>query len=342
MGHAPARRTFVLLLFATACSSAPRCSGPVTDHFDGQTFRNLGPYDQPSGRDFVRWQLSGRGKPWPGWVERLPDPSPPSRVESGLRITMINHATTLVQMDGVNLVTDPVWSDGVGPVPWLGPRRHKAVGVAFDALPTVHVVLISHDHYDHLDLPTLRRLAARDRPVIFAGLGTAALLAHDGIPGAVDLDWWQTSTAIPGLAITFAPAQHWSQRSLDDRDTVLWGSFFVKGRESSVFYAGDTGWGPHFAAVRRRLGAPTAAILPIGAYEPRWFMRNQHIDPAEAVKAHLVLGAGLSVGVHWGTFDLSDEAIGAPARAFRRAARRAGLPAGAAVPLDNGQWVTAP
>jgi L-ascorbate metabolism protein UlaG (beta-lactamase superfamily) len=328
---------------ATSCFSAPRYQGPVSDHFDGHSFRNLGPYEARGFGDLLRWKTTGDPVPWPDWVELPPAPAPPARVTEGVRVTVVNHATCLVQMGGINVVTDPVWSKRVGPVSWIGPKRHKAPGVAFEALPKIDAILVSHNHYDHLDLPTMKRLVERDDPVVLVGLGTRKLLEKHGIDVSrvFDLDWWQ-SRDVGGVRITFAPAQHWSTRFIGDRFANLWGSFFVAHGDRSVYFAGDTGAGPHFRLVRERLGRPTIALLPIGAYEPRWFMRPQHIDPAEAVAAHLELGAGRSVGMHFGTFDQADEGMDDPPAALRAARASAGLAPEAFLALENGGSVVVP
>lgn len=302
----------------------------------------MAPFKEPSYWDVLSWKLTGDPAPeWPDWVDVPPAEPPPARVSDGLRITFVNHATVLVQLEGLNILTDPVWSDNVGPTSWLGPERHKAPGIAFEKLPKVDVVLISHNHYDHLDVPTLKRLAERDRPLVLAGLGTQALLAEEDIARAEDLDWWQ-SREVGKVRITFAPAQHWSSRGLGDRNVNLWGSFFIRAEAQSVYFAGDTGKGPHFAAIRERLGAPTVALLPIGAYEPRWFMHPQHINPAEAVEAHRVLGAERSVGIHFGTFDQTDEGMDQPPRELAEALRAQGVDPSTFVALENGASFSVP
>jgi L-ascorbate metabolism protein UlaG (beta-lactamase superfamily) len=232
---------------------------------------------------------------------------------------MINHSTVLIQLDGLNILTDPVYSPRVGPFSWVGPRRHRDPGIPFDELPPIHAVLISHNHYDHLDLPTLGRLAERHRPRILVPLGNTALLESEGIAGGEDMDWWQSTTVGTALRVTLVPARHWSGRGLDDRFRTLWGGFVIEGSGGPVYFAGDTGWGRHFAEIRRRFGPMRLALLPIGAYQPRWFMKAAHISPAEAVRAHLTLGAGTSLAIHYGTFQLSDEGQDQPLFDLRRA-----------------------
>jgi L-ascorbate metabolism protein UlaG (beta-lactamase superfamily) len=318
----------------SACASTPL--GAPSDHLDGHRFRNPEPFESRGLMDVLRWKLGGSpAQPWPDFVPIEPAPPPPARVTEGLRVTYVNHATVLVQVAGLNLLTDPVWSDVVGPGGGIGQRRRKPPGLRFDDLPAIDVVLLSHDHYDHLDLPTLRRLKARDAPRVLAGLGTAVWLADQGLPGAVDLDWWQ-SVSVGPARITFTPARHASRRGAFDGDQRLWGGFQVEAQGQRVFFAGDTGMGSHFADIRERLGPPTLALLPIGAYLPRWFMQPQHIDPDEAVAAHRALGAQHSLAIHWGTFRQADEGMNDPVQALARALDAQHPPTLDFRALDNG------
>jgi L-ascorbate metabolism protein UlaG (beta-lactamase superfamily) len=232
-----------------------------------------------------------------------------------LRVTWINHATTLIQMDGLNILTDPMWSERASPVQWAGPRRYARPGIDFDALPPIDVVLLSHNHYDHLDVGTLRRLSQTHKPRFIVPLGVAAFLRRKGIAGGEHADWWQEVEIGEGIRVTVAPAKHFSGRGFFDRDRTLWTSYVISGPAGNVYFAGDTGFGPHFAEVRRRFGDIRLAILPIGAYEPLWFMSRVHVSPAEAWRAHETLGASTSLAIHFGTFQLADDGqLEAPAR----------------------------
>ncbi|MCC6746097.1 MAG: MBL fold metallo-hydrolase [Deltaproteobacteria bacterium] len=292
--------------------------GPRTAHFDGRRFLNQVPAREKRALDVLRWWWTRKPPEWP---EKLPTPAPgprpPARVrEPGrVRVTFINHATVLLQLDGVNVLTDPVYSDRVGPWSGVGPKRHRPPGIAFADLPPIDLVLISHNHYDHLDLPTLRRLAERHRPRILVPLGNRALLERHGIPGGEEYDWGQ-SARHGHLRVTLSPSRHWSGRGLADRSRTLWAAYVVQGSAGAVYFAGDTGWGPHFAEARRRFGPFRLALLPIGSYEPRWFMADSHLSPEEALRAHLALGAATSVAIHFGTFRLSDENWDDPPRAL--------------------------
>ena len=319
-----------------------RHSGPESDHFDGQRFQNLVHLEHAAPMDFLRWQLTRRPGEWQRTKDDPPGPPPPERVGKGeLRVTFINHATVLVQIDGVNLLTDPVWSERISPVSWLGPRRMRPPGIRFDDLPPIDVVLISHNHYDHLDLPTLSRLAAVGAPKVITGLGNASMCARAGFTHVEEIDWWQRAALPGGLGVCGVPAQHFSGRGLNDRDATLWMGFMLESSAGSVYFAGDTGFGPHFELIRQRLGSPRLALLPIGAYLPRWFMGPVHMDPEDAVMAHRVLGAHTSLGIHFGTFRLTDEAQEAPVRALEHAlGRLSGAPPRFWV-LDHGEgrWV---
>ena len=303
--------------------------GPVTDHFDGTVFRNQNPA-ATAGRgfgDFLRWQRTKRATPWPRWVDNRAQPALPASLDAGqCALTFINHITFLLQLPGLNVLTDPVYSERVSPVQWLGPRRVHAPGLAFEALPRIDLVLVSHNHYDHLDLDTLQRLEQHHHPLFLTGLGNGSLLQQHGLARVQEFDWWQ-ETAQPGLRCTFVPAQHWSARSLVGRNRTLWGGFVLDAGAWKIYFAGDTGYWQHFTQIRERCGSPDIALLPIGAYEPRWFMQDQHMNPEEAVRAHLDLHSGLSVATHFGCFQLTDEGIDEPLRALEQARQRHGVSA---------------
>jgi L-ascorbate metabolism protein UlaG (beta-lactamase superfamily) len=312
------------VLIERSVFAAPPYRGPVTDHFDGRHFHNGNPLWQSEG-SFIKWMLNRERGYWREWVNDPAGPRPPARVDD-LRVTFVNHSTMLIQIDGINILTDPIWSDRCSPVSFAGPKRHRAPGIRFDDLPKIDILLVSHNHYDHLDLPTLRALQTRFHPRILTPLGNGALMSRHGVAGATDLDWWDDIDVTPTMKITLVPAQHFCARALSDRDTTLWGGFVISGRAGNVYFAGDTGWGDHFAEIAKHFGSIRLACLPIGAYLPRWFMKPAHIDPTEAVEAHKALGASTSVAMHYGTFNLGDDGEVQPVDDLRRAIASSGNP----------------
>jgi len=255
--------------------------------------------------------LLTRPERWPRSVPVTPvRPPAPERGEAAV-VTFIGHATLLIQTAQGNVITDPVYAQRASPLSFAGPRRVRQPGVSFEDLPPIAAVLVSHNHYDHCDLATLRALDQRFHPVFLTPLANRALLESAGLRRVEDLDWWQESKTAP-LPVTVTPAQHFSARGPFDRNRALWGSFVVEAGGRRVFFGGDTGYGPHFREVRARCGPVDLALLPIGAYEPRWFMKDIHVNPDEAVRAHVDLEAGLSIGMHFGTFQLTPEGIDAP------------------------------
>jgi L-ascorbate metabolism protein UlaG (beta-lactamase superfamily) len=297
--------------------------GTSSAHFDGKRFRNAEGIEHGFFA-FFKWITNRDRGVWRDWIESEPGPAPPERVGPGeLRVTWVNHATLLVQLDEVNILTDPVWSHRVSPVSWAGPRRHRDPGIRFEDLPPIDVVVVSHNHYDHMDLATLRRLDEAHSPVILSGLGNAAFLKRKGLSGTRDLDWWE-SDEVRGVTVTAVPARHFSSRGPTDRDRTLWAGFVFSGPAGSVYFAGDTGYGSHFAEIGTRLGPIDVALLPIGAFRPRWFMSPVHIDPREAIEAHRDLGAALTIPMHYGTFPLGDDGETEPVDVLRQALDDAG------------------
>jgi len=287
-----------------------------SDHFDGRRFFN--PADtagQPLSK--VPRLLVEPRTPWPARVD-APPRRPPALDDALAVVTFIGHATFLIQTAAGNILTDPIYSQRAGPFNLLGPRRVRQPAVRFDDLPPISTVLLSHNHYDHCDLSTLRRLARRFDPLVISPLGNGALVRSSGIRRVEELDWWQEAKS-SALPIALTPARHFSARSPFDRNFALWGGFMLEVDDARVFFAGDTAYAPFFVEIRQRFGPIDLALLPIGAYEPRWFMQAVHMNPAEAVQAHLDLEASESIGTHFGTFRLTTEGIDEPLRALREA-----------------------
>ncbi len=300
----------------------------MSKHFDGRRYFNpAAPKYGFRAWRVLNWLARRRPQRWPRWIDDplLPDP-PAVLAGHAVAATFIGQSTFLLQWDSVNVLTDPIWSVRASPLRWAGPRRVRRPGVDFDKLPPIDVVVLSHNHYDHMDLPTLRRLQQRFAPLFVTGLGNRRYLIKRGLTRIEELDWWQTWEGANGLSVTMTPAQHFSRRGLFDRLRTLWGGFVLTAADKRVLFTGDSAYGDHFAEIRRRLGRFDLALLPIGAYEPRWLMRAAHMNPEESVRAHLDLAPRLSIAMHFGTFQLTDEAIDAPAEELRHSLRRNGVP----------------
>jgi len=293
--------------------------------FDGRRFHN----QRGAARRFsafLRWMFTRKRGIWQQDMTAVPGPPPPRRVDGdALRVTFINHATVLIQTGGMNILTDPIWSERASPLSFAGPRRYRPPGIRFDDLPAVDLVLLSHDHYDHMDIPTLKRLHQRDNPLIVAGLRQHEVLAGHGLVRVHELDWWDELKTDTGLCITGVPARHWTGRALFDQGRRLWLGFVLHTASGPVYFSGDTGMGPHFEQIHQHFGPPRLAILPIGAWLPRWFMAPVHISPDEAVEAHLLMQANMSMAVHFGTFDLADDGQNEAPEALHEARRRHGI-----------------
>ena len=301
-------------------------SGPVSDHFDGLRFFNPDGEQGTGGQQrqttvglFERLFGKGTHNDWPSSVPVTPS-KPPARVMGeAMRVTWIGHATTLIQTNGLNILLDPVWSERDSPVQFAGPRRVREPGVRFRDLPRIDLVLLSHDHYDHLDLKAMAKLWKRDRPLIVTGLGNDLLLADNGIK-AVARDWGGTVAVAPGVVVTLERAHHWSAHWYNDHDLTLWTAFRVSLAGGDLYYAGDTGAGDMKWALEARTDRPVRlAVLPIGAIKLKGASSGNHIDPAEAVTAFGQLGAAYALGVHWGTFELTSETIDEPPRLLAKA-----------------------
>jgi L-ascorbate metabolism protein UlaG (beta-lactamase superfamily) len=289
-----------------------------SDHFDGQRFFNpVGSAAQPF--TAVPRMLVSPRTPWPSRIDEPPRQPPPLNGD-GAVVTFIGHATFLIQTPAGNILTDPMYSQRAGPLNVLGPRRVRQPAVRFDDLPAISTVLLSHNHYDHCDRRTLRKLAERFDPIVVTPLGNGPLVKSAGIRRVEELDWWDAAKTAP-LPIALTPARHFSARTPIDRDRALWGGFIIAVGKMRMYFAGDTAYAPFFRDVRRRLGPIDLALLPIGAYEPRWFMQAVHMNPAEAVQAHLDLEASESIGMHYGTFRLTTEGIDDPLQALEEARR---------------------
>ncbi len=290
--------------------------GPVSDHFDGTSFFNPGGVEPLGFRDLMRWQFWEGRASWPAlFASPFGATRPEARVDGqGLRVTMVGHATLLVQVAGVNILTDPLWSERASPFSFAGPKRVNAPGIAFEDLPKIDLVLLSHNHYDHLDLVTLKRLKDVHDPLVITPLGNDTIVKA-GVPQMrIAAHDWGESVAAGPLGVHLEPAHHWSARGTGDRRHALWAAFVVETPAGRIYHVGDTGFhsGINYRAAADKFGGFRLAILPFGAYEPRWFMQGQHQNPDEAVQGMKLANARHVAGHHWATFRLTNEAIEEP------------------------------
>lgn len=291
----------------------------TSDHFDGRRYYN------PSVRnrsfwEVICWMWKRKVKPWP-LIPVEQRKLQRERSDPGeCLVTFINHSTILLQLEGLNILTDPIWSERASPFSWLGPKRVVLPGIKFEDLPPIDIVLVSHNHYDHMDIPTLRRLSEEHHPIFFVSKGNQTYLKSKGIHSKIhEMDWWDDCAISEQYHLHFVPAQHFSSRGIFDRNATLWGGFVIKGAKQMIYFAGDTGYTPHFAEIQKRLGSPTLSILPIGAFEPRKFMDVVHLSPEEAVEVHLLMKSAQSMAIHFGTFQLADEDIHHPIEQLQKA-----------------------
>lgn len=293
--------------------SGPRYRGPVTDHFDGKRFRNPGNAKAKGGLEVLKWMLTRKAGAWRTGFTESYGQRPLGHFRDGIRITFVNHSTFLIQVDGVNILTDPVWSERASPFSWLGPKRVKSPGIRFEDLPAIHVVLITHNHYDHLDVRTMRTIFGAHHPRIVTPLGIKTFLTACYVGGATEIDWWEEIELQNRLKVQAVPAQHFSGRGFLDRDATLWCGYVLKTTAGNIYFAGDTGYNyGTFKEIAARCGPMRVSMLPIGAYKPAWFMSPIHVSPEEAITIHQDVGSERSIGMHFGTFPLADDGCDDP------------------------------
>jgi L-ascorbate metabolism protein UlaG (beta-lactamase superfamily) len=305
-------------------SSNPYYAGPASDHFDGVHFFNPGGRRNNGILGTLRWRATRRPEPWPDLdpVAR-PTDKPPRRVEGeALRVSFIGHASLLAQTSGLNILFDPVWAERASPFRFAGPKRVNPPGIAFADLPPIDVVIVSHNHYDHMDLATLKALHERFAPRVVTPLGNDAILRGADAGMRIEaLDWNAAATLSDRVRLRLAPTHHWSARGLLDQRMALWATFAIEAPGGVALLVGDSGFngGAYYRAIAERFSPLRFAYLPIGAYEPQWFMSSQHQNPDEAVRAHLILRSACTLAHHWGTFPLADEGFQAPLTALEAA-----------------------
>ena len=317
-------------------------SGPESDHFNGTNFFNPGGVPPGKFTDLIKWQLSGGKEKWPShWPSKLDGAKPETRIKGGrLNVTMVGHATLLIQTQGLNFLTDPVWAERASPVSFAGPKRVNPPGIRFEDLPPIDFVLLSHNHYDHMDINTLGRLIEEHKAKIICPLGNDTIIKKRH-PQAqfITGDWGDAVELAKSVKLHFEPCHHWSARGTRDRRMALWAAFVIETPNGKIYHIGDTGYhnGINYRALHEKHGPLRLAILPIGAYEPRWFMKGQHQNPDEAAQGHLACHAKTSIGHHWGTFQLTNEAIDAPLKALEEARKKHNIREDAFVTLKPGE-----
>jgi L-ascorbate metabolism protein UlaG (beta-lactamase superfamily) len=313
--------------------------GPVTDHFDGKHFHNIGNVSQGDGGmrgGFWKWILNRPENEWV-WRENTTSGTPKERVNGmELSVTMVNHATLLIQTEGLNILTDPMWSYRASPFSFVGPHRYRNPGIRFEDLPPIDAVIVSHNHYDHMDIPTLLRLNGEWNPKILVPLGNKAYLSDRGIANVEEVDWWEKREVKSGITISSVPAQHFSARALSDRNTTLWGGFMIEAPSGKIYFAGDTGYGPFIEKISERWDGVRLALVPIGAFNPRFFMGPVHVDPDEALRLAEHLKAKTVIPMHFGTFHLADDGQDEPMEKLKEAIAARGDTSPTVMALENG------
>jgi L-ascorbate metabolism protein UlaG (beta-lactamase superfamily) len=342
------RIMFIVLIFLAiviaaaliigASISGPKYKGDASDHFDGKKFFTPGAKPPEGFGGVLKWMTNRERGEWTEDLNPAYGPHPLAHEEENIRITFINHSTFLIQVDGLNILTDPIFSKRASPFDWAGPKRMRLPGIRFEDLPRIDAVLISHNHYDHLDIATLRTIFGGHHPKFITPLGVKAFLENESITGVTDLDWWEKIQLPNALTVQAVPAQHFSGRGFLDRDATLWCGYVLKTSKGSIYFAGDTGYHPTmFKEIGEKTGAIKISLIPIGAYKPYWFMSPVHTSPEDAVKVHLDLKSQNSVGIHFGTFPLADEGYAEPVNDLTVALEKHNVDPTAFVTLKQGE-----
>lgn len=293
-------------------------------NFKNGMFQNIEPTEAKSLWRFFKMRIGTKYAKWPKWIETKYKEKPQDKIDNDeIYVRVINHASVLIQGAGYNIITDPIYSERCSPVSFAGPKRVRNPSIKFEDLPKIDVIAISHDHYDHLDLPTIKMLVKRDNPKIFVGLGVASRFTNK--ENIYELDWHDKFEISKDFALHFLPVQHFSGRGLFDRNSTLWGGFMFELGGRKIYFGGDSGYGNHYKQTYEKFGEIDLALLPIGAYAPKSFMGPVHMDPEDAVKAHLDLKAKRSIGIHYGTFQLTAEGIDEPIMRLEKELEKEGI-----------------
>ena len=329
----------VAVIFIVGASiSGPKYSGKASEHFDGKKFFTPNARKPEGLGGLLKWMLNRDRGAWTEDLTASYGARPLAFENDNIRITFINHSTFLIQVDGVNILTDPIYSKRASPFNWAGPKRMRLPGIRFEDLPRIDAVVISHNHYDHLDIQTLRTIFGANHPKFITPLGVKALLDDEKIAGATELDWWQQAELKNSVSVTAVPAQHFSGRGFFDRDATLWCGYTIKTSKGTLYFAGDTGYNENiFKEIGAKSGPIKIALIPIGAYKPYWFMSAVHTSPEDAVKIHLDLKSQNSIGIHFGTFPLADEGYDDPVKDLTAALAKYNIRESEFVSLERGE-----
>lgn len=317
---------FCLLVFIIgSLLAAPKYKGPITDHFNGKKFINYGEVEAQWLGTVLKYFFTRKSTKWVVPKDIVTPAKVSNKVDDpNFRVTFINHATILIQLKGVNIITDPVYARAAGLFGLIGPLRKLPPGIAMNDLPPIDFVFISHNHYDHLDIGALKRIIQKHNPQFITTLGNDLLLKKYTAKVSA-IDWWQSVEINKDVELICTPGQHFSSRGLTDRDANLWGGFVLKTESGNIYWAGDSGYGNFFKDIGKKYGPFRFACIPIGAYKPRWFMGPIHISPEEAVQVHLDVKSLQSMAFHWGTFDLADEGWDEPVVTLKSELNNKGL-----------------
>lgn len=310
-----------LLMINASCATdfIPPRDLSKSDHYDGSRFFNPTLKEPKTFWDFLKWRLTANTTAWPEFrpLEKTPDLSA-IKDDGQIKITFINHSSFLIQTKDKNILTDPIWSERASPVSFAGPKRAMPVGIEFDKLPKIDLIIVSHNHYDHFDVKTLKMISDRDKPQIFVPLGDRKYLEDHEITNVKELDWNDVINLDQDHQITFLKCRHWSARGLTDRFKSLWGAYHLQLKNKSLYFSGDTGYAEHFKEAGEKFPHIDIALIPVGSYEPRWFMKNFHLNPEDAIMAAKDLKAKVNIGMHLETFQLTDEGIDEPRQELNR------------------------
>lgn len=330
----------LILVMGYSFSTTPY-QGKVTDHFDGSVFTNPDGVRTDKGVfDIIKWMLARKPGAWEASsLEDFPYGEKPIERSDSLRITYVNHSTFLIQVDSMNILTDPIWGDRTSPLSFAGPKRMRPPGIDFDDLPPIDFVVISHNHYDHLDINTLERLKEKFDPWILTPLGVDLDLKERGFDRSIHLEWWSTVNMSARVGVHAVPAQHFSGRGLFDRNKSLWAGYVITTVHGNIYFAGDTGYGDFFKEIGNRFGPLKVALLPIGAYKPQWFMSPVHISPEEALQVHKDVKSEFTIGMHYGTFPLADDGQFDPENDLKKAFSEYNFDSSAFILLKEGKHI---